>query len=78
MPVTLIPHKPQKYKAILDLFFCLKLQWKDSKPHMKTSVITISEKMEPAGAINQLGQSSSRMVHAFAETSNNGKIMMTK
>ena len=73
-PIAMIPHKSRKYRAILDLSFQLRL--KDGSN--LTSVNDGTTLSAPAGAIDQLGHSLSRIIHAFAETDPDEKIFMAK
>jgi hypothetical protein len=58
----------------LDLSFRLRLKNGGVHP----SVNTTTKKTAPAGAINQIGECLSHVIHAFAEADNNAKIFMEK
>ena len=73
-PITMIPHKPRLYRAIVDLPYKLKL----TPEEVLTSVNDFTTKTAPRGAINQLGHSLSRIIHAFSEMDNNVKVFMAK
>lgn len=73
-PVAMIPHKSRGYRAILDLSFRLRL----SSGKYVPSVNEATTLTAPRGAIDQMGHSLSRIVHAFAETSNDAAIFMAK
>jgi hypothetical protein len=72
--LAMIPHKSRAFRAILDLSFGVKLC--DG-----TYVLSVDEGTTleaPAGAIDQLDHSLSRVIHAFAEANDNDKIFMCK
>ena len=73
-PVAMIPHKSRSYRAILDLSFPVKLQDGTIVP----SVNEATTKTAPRGAINQIGHSLQRIIHAFAATDDDSKIFMAK
>ena len=68
----MIPHKSRKFRAILDFLFELWLAM------MLVSVNKTATKTDPKGAINQLGHSFHRIIHAFAEASNDKQIFLAK
>lgn len=73
-PISMIPHKSRRFRTILDLSFAIRL-------HDGTRVPSVNEtsvKTAPRGAIDQLGHSLSRIIHAFAATSPEEKIFMAK
>jgi hypothetical protein len=70
----MIPHKSRRYRTILDLSFAIRLQDGSYVP----SVNAASEKTAPHGAIDQLGHSLSRVIHAFASTRPDKKVFMAK
>ena len=73
-PIAMIPHKSKPYRPILDLSFGLQIT-----PHEKIpSVNESSVKAAPAGAIDQLGHSLARIIHAFAQADDDKKIFMAK
>jgi hypothetical protein len=75
-PVAMIPHKSRKFRAILDLSFRLKLKCGD----MLRSVNERTTLSAPAGAIDQLGHTLQRVIHAMAEADLRGdeKVFMAK
>ena len=73
-PVAAIPHKLRAYRSILDLSFVLRL----SDGGVIPSVNDTTEKLAPKGAIDQLGHSLKRIIHAFAETEDDTVILMAK
>ena len=73
-PIAMIPHKSRLFRAILDLSFRLGLKC----GKVLKSVNETSEKTAPKGAINQLGHSLMRMIHAFAQADEDVKIFMAK
>ena len=73
-PIAMIPHKSRKFRAILDLSFSLRLENGESIPAVNES----SVKTAPKGAIDQLGFSLQRIIHAFAHTNPNDKVFMAK
>ena len=73
-PLAMIPHKSRGFRAILDLSFRLRLK----KGGILPSVNEGTTLEAPAGAIDQLGHSLSRIIHAFAEADEDAKIFMAK
>jgi hypothetical protein len=73
-PISMIPHKSRRFRTILDLSFAIRLQDGTRVPSVNES----SVKTAPRGAIDQLGHSLSRIIHAFASTSKDEKIFMAK
>lgn len=73
-PLAMIPHKSRKYRAILDLSFRLRLK----NGGVVQSVNETTTLEAPAGAIDQLGHSLQRIIHAFAEAGEEDKIFMAK
>ena len=73
-PVAAIPHKSKDYRSILDLSFRLHLDDGGVVP----AVNETSTKTAPGGAIDQIGHSLKRVIHAFAESDDNEKIFMAK
>jgi hypothetical protein len=73
-PIAAIPHKSKDFHSILDLSFCLRLK----NGGVLASVNNTTEKMAPAGAIDQIGKCLSQIIHAFAETDEGAKIFMAK
>ena len=73
-PVAAIPHKSRAYRSFLDLSFPLRLE----DGGVIESVNVTTEKWAPRGAIDQLGHSLKRIIHAFAEADNDAIILMAK
>jgi len=73
-PIAMVPHKSRPYRAILDLSFPVRL----SPTEVVPSVNSTTTKTAPKGAIDQLGHSLSRIIHAFASASDDAKIFMAK
>eukprot|EP00956_Cyclotella_meneghiniana_P042622 scaffold248725_cov109-Cyclotella_meneghiniana.AAC.1 len=73
-PLAMIPHKSRKYRAILDLSFRIRLKCGREVP----SVNEATTLEAPSGAIDQLGHSLQRIIHAFAEADEDAKIFMAK
>ena len=73
-PLAMIPHKSRKFRAILDLSFPVKL----SDGTIVPSVNDATTKTAPRGAINQIGHSLQRIIHAFATSDPHAKIFMAK
>lgn len=73
-PIAAIPHKSKAFRSILDLSFSLRLQDGTKLPSVNDS----TTKTAPAGAINQLGHALQRVIHAFAEATEDDKIFMAK
>ncbi len=65
-PIAAIPHKSHAFRSILDLSFSLHLK----NGSILHSVNDTTIKMAPKGALDQLGHSLSRIIHAFAEALN--------
>jgi hypothetical protein len=74
LPVAAISHKSRAYCSILDLSFALRL----ADGSVVESVNDITTKLAPRGAINQLGHSLKRIIHAFAEVEDNAVVLMAK
>jgi hypothetical protein len=74
LPIAAIPHKSKQFRSILDLSFHLKLIRGETLPSVNSTTI----KTAPKGAIDQLGHSLSRIIHAFAETDYDAKIFLAK
>ena len=64
-PIAMIPHKSRGFRAILDLAYSLRLASGQQLP----SVNEMTTKLAPRGAIDQMGHTLSRIIHAFAEAS---------
>jgi hypothetical protein len=73
-PIAMIPHKSRKFRAILDLSFPVKLQDGTLVPSVNHGTV----KTAPRGAIDQLGHSLQRIIHAFATANSDAKIFMAK
>ena len=73
-PIAAIPHKSKAFRSILDLSISLRLKNGGILELVNDSTI----KMAPRGALDQLGQALSRIIHAFAEADDNAKIFMAK
>jgi hypothetical protein len=73
-PIAAIPYKSKDFRSILDLSFRLCL----TNGGVLASVNDTTKKTAPAGAINQIGECLSRIIHAFAEADDDAKIFMAK
>jgi hypothetical protein len=73
-PVAAIPHKSKAFRSILDLSFRLRLE----TGGVLMAVNDTSTKTAPKGAIDQIGHSLKRIIHAFAEAEEGDKIFMAK
>ena len=73
-PIAAIPHKSKQFRSILDLSFHLQLKQGGVLPSVNANTI----KTAPKGAIDQLGHTLTRIIHAFAETEDDAKIFMAK
>jgi hypothetical protein len=73
-PIVAIPHKSKDFRSILDLLFRLRLR----NLGFLDSVNDTTIKLAPKGALDQLGHTLSRIIHAFAEADDNAKIFMAK
>ena len=73
-PIAMIPHKSRLFRAILDLSFPVKLKDGSIVPSVNDNTI----KMAPRGAIDQIGHSLQRIIHAFAAADEDAKIFMAK
>jgi hypothetical protein len=73
-PIAAIPHKSKAFRSILDLSISLCLK----NDGILESVNDSTVKMAPRGALDQLGQALSRIIHAFAKADDNAKIFMAK
>ena len=74
LPIVAIPHKSKAYWSILDLSFQLRLKnggfWE--------AVNDTTVKTAPGGAIDQLGECLSWIIHAFTAAEEDAKIFMAK
>jgi hypothetical protein len=73
-PIAVIPHKSKQFRSILDLSFHLRLKQGGILPLVNATTVKIA----PKGAIDQLGHSLTRIIHAFAETEDDARIFMAK
>jgi len=73
-PIAAVPHKSKAFRSILDLSYKLKLK----NGGVVSSVNDTTEKLAPQGAIDQIGETLSRIIYAFAETDDDAKIFMAK
>ena len=73
-PIAAVPHKSKAFRSILDLSFKLRLK----NGGVISSVNETTEKLAPQGAIDQIGESLTRIIYAFAETADDAKIFMAK
>jgi hypothetical protein len=62
-PIAAIPHKSKQFRSILDLSFPVRLRQGRVLPSVNATTV----KTAPKGAIDQLGHSLARIIHAFAE-----------
>ncbi len=73
-PIAAIPHKSKAFQSILDLSFRLRLKNGGVLVAMNDTTV----KRAPKGAIDQLGECLTRIIHAFAEAGDDAKIFMAK
>jgi hypothetical protein len=73
-PIVAIPHKSKAYQSIFDLSFCLRLK----NGGVLSAVNNTTEKTAPKGAINQIGECLSCIIHTFSEAEEHVKIFMAK
>ena len=73
-PIAAIPHKSKAYRSILDLSFRLRLK----NGGVLAAVNDTMVKSAPKGAIDQLGECRTRVIHAFAEADDDAKVFMAK
>jgi hypothetical protein len=73
-PIAMIPHKSRMFRAILDLSFRLRLKNGGFVPSVNKSTTLEA----PAGAIDQMGHSLARLIHAMAEAGPDDKVFMAK
>jgi hypothetical protein len=73
-PFAVMPHKSKAYRSILDLSFHLRLK----NGGVRAAVNDTIKKTSPKGAIDQIGEALSCIIHAFAEADKNAKIFMVK
>jgi hypothetical protein len=72
--IAAIPHKLRLFCSILDLLFHLRLKQGGIVPLVNATTI----KTAPKGAIDQLGHSLTRIIHAFVEAKEDAHIFMAK
>ena len=72
-PLSAVPHKSRGWRAILDLSWVLK--WEGGEVQ---SVNAASTKLAPRGAIDQIGHSLQRLIHAMATAPDGKKVYMAK
>ena len=73
-PIAAILHKSKAFRSILDLSFRLRLK----NGGVLAAVNDTTVKTAPQGAIDQLGECLTRIIHAFAEADDDAKIFMAK
>ena len=73
-PLSAVPHKSRLWRAILDLSYSLRLEDNTEIP----SVNEATTKTGPSGAVNQLGHSLQRIIHAFATAPKDAKVFSAK
>lgn len=76
-PFAMNPHKPQAYRAILNLSFVLRLE----ADTIIDSVNNTSTKTAPHGAIEKMGHALMQIIHTMAEANEagtDGKVFMEK
>jgi hypothetical protein len=74
LPIAAILHKLKDFQLILDLSFRLRL----ANGGVRAAVNDTMEKTAPKGAIDQIGECLSRIIHAFTETDPTAKVFMAK
>ena len=73
-PVAMVPHSSRPFRAILDLWFPVRLSPDISVPSVNSTTV----KTAPKGAIDQIGHVLPRIIHAFATAEEDAKIFMAK
>ncbi len=73
-PIAAIPHKSKAFRSIQDLSYRLRLK----NGGILAAVNDTTIKSAPKGAIDQLGECLTRIIHAFAEASDDAKLFMAK
>ena len=73
-PIAAIPHKSKQFCSILDLSFNLRLKQEGIIPSVNATTTKTAHK----GAIDQLGHSLTRIIHASAEAEEDAHIFMAK
>jgi hypothetical protein len=74
LPIPAILHNLKQFRLILNLLFTLQL----SNGSLQPSVNDTTGRTALRGAIDQLGHSLARMIHAFAEAKDEEQIFMAK
>ena len=72
--IAMMPCKSRKYRTILDLSFSLSLKNGSQFPSINEAFI----KSALTGAINQIGHSLARIIHAMASVADDKKFFMAK
>jgi hypothetical protein len=72
--IATIPHNSKAFRSILNLSFRLRLK----NGRILSSVNDTTEKLALKGAIDQIRDCLSRIIHAFAEADQNAKVFMAK
>jgi hypothetical protein len=73
-PISMIPHKSQKYRTILDLSFLIRLEDSTRVPSVNEATV----KTAPNRAINQNRHALSHIIHAFTVVGPEEKNFMAK
>jgi hypothetical protein len=73
-PFAAISHKSKAFWSILDLSFQLKLR----NGRFLDAVNDATKKMAPGGAIDQIGECLTRIIHAFSKADDRDKIFMAQ
>ena len=73
-PLAMVPHKSKPFRAILNLSWALRLKNGGTLRSVNDSTTLEA----PAGAIDQLGHSLQRIIHAFAEAGEDEVVFMAK
>ena len=73
-PLSAVPHKSRLWRAILDLSYSLRLEPGKVIPSVNES----TTKTGPSGAVNQMGHSLQRIIHAFATAPQDAKVFSAK
>jgi hypothetical protein len=73
-PIAAIPHKSKAHQSILDLSFRLRLK----SDGVLSAVNDTMEKSATKGAIDQIGESLSRIIYAFSKANKDAKTFMAK
>jgi len=73
-PIAAIPHKSKAYRSIFDLSFRLRLK----NGGFRDAVNDTTVKTAPVGAMDQIGECLSRIIHTFVAAEEDAKIFMVK